>query len=220
MLLVMLVACGGNAKTAAELCDQLPRHEGCDGDYADTCSAALESALADSPGCEPMFDALAACMAGLELSCVPVDQLSARGDGEFDGPDNFTSFGDDPVFDWIVNDTACDLHKRGLDACLTCPAAPGAREIGVKGIGEPCAGASECADGLDCADGQCTRDCETEDDCDARSKDCRMKVQFGNTCAEIDGVNRCTRSCSNGSTICEIDFGPGYTCVDEACVPG
>lgn len=218
LLILALVGCGGRPSTAAELCADLPRYEGCDRDFADSCSTALEAALADSPECEPMFDALAQCIGRLELSCVPTDQLAAVGDGEFDGPDNFTSFG--ARFDWIVNDTSCDLYKRGVDACLTCPDAAGATDPEHKGIGEPCGAATECASGLDCEDGQCTRGCESSDDCDARSKECRMKYQFGNTCAEIDGEDRCTRSCTNGSFDCEFLFGEGYSCVDEACVPG
>lgn len=139
-----------------------------------------------------------------------------------------------------------DGRRRCLDACIgdtggcpagqACAALPGACGSCVdpallplaRGLGEPCAAASDCASGL-CETGDpppyCTRACASDGDCGAAfhcvgaacvrgpraalgdpclgNEDCTAPA----FCAERSGVRWCTRLCAS-----ESDCGPGLRC--------
>ncbi len=111
------------------------------------------------------------------------------------------------------HDSTCDEHRRGLEACRTCPDAAGATVVGVLGVGDRCGVGDSCADGLLCGGGICTRTCSSDSDCGARADGCALQFQYPNVC---DGAGMCTRSCGS-DTSCEVWVGPGSRCVDDAC---
>jgi hypothetical protein len=190
-----------------DFCSQLADAPGCGGDTKGLCRDAIASE--QSQPCADQVTALADCMASLELSCTSSSSISARGDGVIGGGQNFTQVGG---FDVVVNDSECDVHRRGLEACRTCPDAAGAMEVDVRGIGDACEDA-DCAQGLVChGAGVCTRSCESDDECKARADGCQLQVQYPNVCAE----NQCRRSCGDDFS-CQAWVGDGSRCVDGAC---
>ena len=71
-----------------------------------------------------------------------------------------------------------------------------------------CTGSADCG-GLSCIVGVCTTACSTDDDC----------TQLDARCTNVAGLARfCTPICDSDS-FCE-DLVPGWSCGDEACVPG
>ena len=123
-------------------------------------------------------------------------------------------------FDVVVEDSLCDVHRLGLEACRTCPEAPGAGEIGVRGIGEKCdvtvfddgTEGSNCASSTVCYHGICTRYCEDDDDCAARADGCMLHSDAPNVCVAA----QCTVSCSDDDS-CKAWIGNASECRLGAC---
>jgi hypothetical protein len=201
-----LLSCG--TTDARGLCAQLTARNDCSPDAPQQCESALATEKSSHPTCAPFVDALASCIAKLSVSCTGATSIAARGDGNFDGPRNFTSVGG---YDVVVNDSGCDKYRRGLEACRGCPTAAGANEVEKLGIGEKCTNASQCATGLACQK-ICTKACTDNDDCLARSDECKLKYQFPNVCV----AGKCTRSCS-GDTSCQSWVDSASTCVSSSC---
>lgn len=202
LVLLAVAACsGGTPTTAAQLCTSLSSVVGCDTSEVTACEQGLDAELAAHPDCGAQLDALAACIAPLTLACG--GGVSANGEGDFDGPDNYTDMGG---YSLIINDAACDRIKRGYDACRTCPEAVGALEIERLGMGDRCEATDECADGLECVTGLCTGACTTDDDCWARAKDCRLKIQHANVCADLGDGPVCARTCTLGGVVDECTY--------------
>lgn len=194
----------------SDVCSALGSASGCNSDAPRECRDAIAMAKQADPTCAALVDALAECIAGLDLSCTGPGSIAANGDGMFDGGQNFTMIGDATV---VVNDTGCDEHRRGLEACRTCPDAVGATTVDVLGVGDRCDGGTACADGLTCTGGICTRPCADDDACKARADGCNLQSQYPNVCG-ADGM--CTRSCGSDYS-CAAWIGDGSTCVDGAC---
>lgn len=216
-LLAIVAASGLTGAAAAcsdrpgDLCSVLAEAPNCNGETQSKCEAAIASAQDEAPACAPLVDALAECIAGLRLECTGPDSISANGDGEIGGGQNFTDVGGYSV---VVNDSECDAHRRGLEACRTCPDAVGATMVDVLGVGDRC-DTGTCAAGLSCQ-GICTRSCSEDSECAARADGCQLQVQYPNVCND-DGM--CTRSCG-GDYECQAWVGPASTCSDGACTVG
>lgn len=201
---------GGCADEPTDFCSVLAGAPGCNEDTRALCDDAIATAQSEAPACAPHVDALAECISTLDLECTSSSSISANGVGDIGGGQNFTDIGGYSV---VVNDAACDAHRRGLEACRTCPEAAGATEVGVLGIGDRCDGGGTCASGLSCQGGICTRSCDSDDDCKARADGCALQFQYANVC---DASGTCTRSCGSDSA-CQAWVGPGSSCSDQAC---
>jgi len=201
---------GACANGPNDFCSELAGAEGCSGETKSQCEAAISSAKAESAVCAPFVDALAECIAGLDLRCTGSSSISANGDGIIGGGQNFTDIGGNSV---VVNDSACDEHRRGLEASRSCADAAGATVVGVLGVGDHCGPGDECAAGLSCTGAICTRSCSSDDECRARADGCALQFQYPNVCSD---AGMCTRSCGD-SYSCEVWIGPGSQCMDGAC---
>ncbi|MBL8951611.1 MAG: hypothetical protein JNK82_12590 [Myxococcaceae bacterium] len=207
LFFVSLAACGG----APDVCTRLAKSGTCSDTAYTQCTDAIAKAKADSATCAPQVTALVECLAGLdEVECTGSSSVATRGDGMFGGGQNFTDIGG---FSVVVNDSRCDVHRRGLEACRSCPSATGARDVFVLGIGDKCnAGGAACATGLSCQGGICTKSCSNDDECDARADGCRLQYQYANVCAS----GKCTRSCGDDFS-CGAWVGASSKCMSRAC---
>lgn len=201
----LAVACGAGSD---DLCGRLAGGSRCDGTATSTCTDALTKAKAAEPKCAALIDALAKCIAPLKLSCSGGAGIAANGTGDIGGGQNFTTIGD---FSVVVNDAKCDIERRGLEACRTCPDAVGATTPSVLGVGDRCS-TGTCAKGLSCQGGICTKSCTQDDDCDARADGCRLLAQYGNVCRD----GKCTRACGD-DYVCIAGVSSSSTCVNKAC---
>jgi hypothetical protein len=188
----------------------------CDQTTPSKCTKAIEDGKKESDTCAPFIDRLVACGTPLMLSCTGSTSISIVGDGMFYGGQNsIVIAGYDVIvgYDVLVSDGTCDVYRRGLAACRTCPTAPGAKTVEALGVGDKCSDTSspKCAAGLTCK-GICTKACSADDDCQARSDGCTLQIQHPNVCA----AGQCTRSCS-GDTGCRLWVGDSSTCASRAC---
>ncbi len=142
--LLALTACGGDAASA--FCGKLGAAPSCNQETAGKCEKALSDARAADPTCAPFVEKLVSCGSNLKLSCTGTSSISIVGDGMFNGGQNFTDIGGNQV---VVNDSKCDVYRRGLEACRTCPTAAGAKEPEALGIGDTC-GAAITPTGASC----------------------------------------------------------------------
>jgi hypothetical protein len=204
-MLAVFLACSSDE--SGDLCGSLADAGGCGSDVESRCSSAISAVKSDAPSCSALVDALTSCMAGLTLSCSGSD-IVANGSGDIGGGQNFARFGDTS---FIVNDARCDVERRGLEACRTCPDAVGATKPGVLGIGDRCDSGS-CASGLTCEGAICTRACTSDDDCKARADECKLQFQYANVCKD----GKCTRSCGDDYS-CHAWVSASSKCADRAC---
>jgi hypothetical protein len=204
LLVLSITACG-----AKDVCSNLGASPTCDNTTAQKCEDALTQAKAKEPACEPQLTALASCISTLTLTCVDSSSIAANGDGMDGAGQNFTSVGD---FSVVVNDSKCDVSRRGLEACRTCPDADGAKTPNVLGVGDKCPASVPCATGLSCQSGICTKSCSADDDCKARADGCKLQYQYGNVCAS----GKCTRGCAD-DYLCSADVSSSSKCVNSAC---
>lgn len=212
-LLAALPCCAGCGPTdpTSAFCLKLGSKSPCDQSTASKCLQAIDDGKKADGTCAPFIDRLVACGAGLDLSCTGTSSISVVGDGKFNGGQNFTVIAG---YDVVVNDSKCDVYRRGLEACRTCPTAVGAKEVEALGVGDKCSAASSpaCATGLACEGGLCTKGCSADADCDARADGCRLQVQSPNVCRS----GKCTRGCS-GDFSCQAWVGTSSTCINQGC---
>ncbi len=205
-VLLIAAACGG----PSDVCAKLGLASSCGNTAQTQCLDAIKKARAEDAKCEPHITALTECLASLTLSCTGSSSIAANGDGKFGAGQNFTDIGGYSV---VVNDSTCDVHRRGLEACRTCPTAVGANAVGVLGVADKCgADTAACAAGLTCEGGVCTKSCTVDADCDARADGCRLQYQYANVCAS----GRCTRSCGDVYA-CQAWVGKASKCEAKAC---
>jgi hypothetical protein len=213
---LFVLGCGGSG--GSDLCSQLaqsysccPRSSeaGCPQMVMSNCKAAIAKANADKPACAPFVDALIKCGTSLEVSCSSATSVAITGDGKFFGGSNFVAI---DSYDVVVADSKCDVFKRGLEACRTCPTAVGAAVVDALGVGDRCPASAPCAAGLSCQSGICTKSCSMDSDCEARADGCRLQFQHPNVCV----AGRCTRSCAD-RFLCEVNVSSSSACVNRAC---
>jgi|GEM_PF-2042252 len=206
--LLVLTACGGDA--AGAFCGSLGKEPSCNQETAGKCQTAISEGKAADAVCAPFIDKLVSCGSSLKLSCTGTSSISIVGDGMFNGGQNFTDIGGNRV---VVNDSKCDVYRRGLEACRTCPTAAGAKEPEALGIGDSCGPSitPACATGLTC-NGICTRSCTKDSECEARADGCKLSFQYPNVCS----AGKCTLSCGSVFT-CTVKVGDASRCEKGAC---
>lgn len=199
---VAAAACGTGAGGggASGFCSQLGSSPGCRGE-GEVCVEREAVARTSMPTCRAALDALLACLATTELSCVSgsdFDVYASAGGSPEQRPVGL--FG---PYQLRVRGPRCATEVETWRGCQSCGASIGYGGT-LGGVGDPCSSAGQCAAGLECEMGACTRACT------AGGGECRPRHPRDG-CATSTGRDTI---CDNGRCrpYCRTGGASGYIC--------